>query len=123
MHTHQFASCTAFFETIQTVKIIKTVIISLHTLKREVFRQDVYKRQDRKIGNNPLIMSIPRSSGRHAVIDSAVSQFSYGKIEEARLKGRQLSVPGGYDREGNLTTAPAKIEETWSCLLYTSRCV
>ena len=72
--------------------------------------------KDRKIGNNPLIMSIPRSSGRHAVIDCAVSQFSYGKIEEARLKGRQLSVPGGYDREGNLTTDPAKIEETWRVL-------
>ncbi|MCD7908642.1 MAG: 3-dehydro-L-gulonate 2-dehydrogenase [Clostridium sp.] len=72
--------------------------------------------KDRKIGNNPLIMAIPRSSGRHAVIDCAVSQFSYGKIEEARLKGRQLPVPGGYDSEGNLTTDPAKIEETWRVL-------
>ncbi len=72
--------------------------------------------KDRKIGNNPLIMDIPRSSGRHAVIDCAVSQFSYGKIEEARLKGRQLPVPGGYDSEGNLTTDPAKIEETWRVL-------
>lgn len=72
--------------------------------------------KDRKIGNNPIIMSIPRSSGRHAVIDCAVSQFSYGKIEEARLKGAQLPVPGGYDSEGNLTTDPAKIEETWRVL-------
>lgn len=72
--------------------------------------------KDRKIGNNPLIMSIPRSDGRHAVVDCAVSQFSYGKIEETRLKGRQLPVPGGYDSEGNLTTDPAKIEETWRVL-------
>lgn len=72
--------------------------------------------KDRKIGNNPFIMSIPRSSGRHAVIDCAVSQFSYGKIEETRLKGGQLPVPGGYDTQGNLTTDPAEIEKTWRVL-------
>ena len=69
-----------------------------------------------RVGNNPFIMSIPRSDGRHAVVDCAVSQFSYGKIEETRLKGRQLPVPGGYDSEGNLTTDPAKIEESWRVL-------
>lgn len=72
--------------------------------------------KDRKIGNNPIIMSIPKSSGEHVVIDCAVSQFSYGKIEEARLKGQQLPVPGGYDSEGNLTTDPAEIEKTWRVL-------
>lgn len=72
--------------------------------------------KDRKIGNNPFIMSIPRSSGKHAVIDCAVSQFSYGKIEEARLKGQQLPVPGGYDTKGNITTDPAEIEKTWRVL-------
>ena len=72
--------------------------------------------RDRKIGNNPFIMSVPRSSGRHAVIDCAVSQFSYGKIEETRLKGGQLPVPGGYDTQGNLTTDPAEIEKTWRVL-------
>lgn len=72
--------------------------------------------KDRKIGNNPMIMSIPRSNGEHVVIDCAVSQFSYGKIEEARLKGQQLPVPGGYDTAGNLTTDPAEIEKTWRVL-------
>ena len=72
--------------------------------------------RDRKIGNNPFIMSIPRSNGKHAVIDCAVSQFSYGKIEEAKLKGQQLPVPGGYDTKGNLTTDPAEIEKTWRVL-------
>ena len=67
---------------------------------------------DRKIGNNPFIMAIPRSNGEHVVIDCAVSQFSYGKLEDCRLKGIELPVPGGYDSEGNLTTDPAKIEET-----------
>ena len=50
------------------------------------------------------------------VVDCAVSQFSYGKIEEARLKGQQLPVPGGYDEDGNLTTDPAAIEKTWRVL-------
>lgn len=72
--------------------------------------------KDRKIGNNPLIMSVPRSNGAHVVLDCAVSQFSYGKIEEARLKGQQLPVPGGFDENDNLTTDPGAIEKTWRVL-------
>lgn len=72
--------------------------------------------KDRKIGNNPIILAVPKSDGDHVVVDCAVSQFSYGKIEEARLKGQQLPVPGGYDEEGNLTTDPAAIEKTWRVL-------
>lgn len=71
---------------------------------------------DRKIGNNPFIMAIPRSNGDHVVIDCAVSQFSYGKMEDCRLKGIQLPVPGGYDTKGNLTTDPGEIEKTWRVL-------
>lgn len=72
--------------------------------------------KDKKIGNNPMILAIPRANGQHVVIDCAVSQFSYGKIEDCRLKGLQLPVPGGYDSEGNLTTDPAEIEKTWRVL-------
>ncbi len=72
--------------------------------------------KDRKIGNNPLVISIPKSDGKHVVIDCAVSQFSYGKIEEMKLKGQQLPVPGGYDTQGNLTTDPEEIEKTWRVL-------
>lgn len=71
---------------------------------------------DRKIGNNPMIMAIPRSNGEHVVIDCAVSQFSYGKLEDCRLKGIQLPVPGGYNSKGELTTDPGEIEETWRVL-------
>ena len=71
---------------------------------------------DRKIGNNPLIFAVPRSNGEHVVIDCAVSQFSYGKLEDCRLKGQQLPVPGGYDTKGNLTTDPGEIEKTWRVL-------
>lgn len=72
--------------------------------------------KDRKIGNNPFILAVPKSNGDHVVVDCAVSQFSYGKIEEAKLKGIQLPVPGGYDEDGNLTTDPAAIEKTWRVL-------
>lgn len=72
--------------------------------------------KDRKIGNNPIIFAVPQSDGKHVVVDCAVSQFSYGKIEEARLAGKRLPVPGGYDEEGNLTTDPAAIEKTWRVL-------
>lgn len=68
--------------------------------------------RDCKIGNNPIVLAVPRSSGEHVVIDCAVSQFSYGKLEDCRLHGRQLPVPGGYDAQGALTTDPAAIEQT-----------
>ena len=72
--------------------------------------------KDRRIGNNPLIMAVPRSNGEHAMIDCAVSQFSYGKIEDCRLRGVQLPVPGGYNEQGELTCDPAEIEKTWRVL-------
>ena len=72
--------------------------------------------KDRKIGNKPIIFAVPRSNGQHVVIDCAVSQFSYGKIEDCKLKGIELPVPGGYDTKGKLTTDPAEIEKTWRVL-------
>ena len=72
--------------------------------------------KDCKIGNNPLVISIPRSNGEHVLLDCAVSQFSYGKLEDCRLRGVQLPVPGGYDENGNLTTDPAAIEKSQRAL-------
>ena len=72
--------------------------------------------KDRRIGNNPLVMAIPRSNGAHVMIDCALSQFSYGKIEDCRLRGLPLPVPGGYDEQGELTCDPAAIEKTWRVL-------
>lgn len=63
-----------------------------------------------KIGNNPLVISVPKSDREHVVLDMAMSQFAYGKIEEARMKNEQLPVHGGFDNQGNLTTDPALIE-------------
>ena len=68
--------------------------------------------KDNHIGNNPIIFSVPRSNGEHLMVDCALSQFSYGKLETTRLAGKELPVVGGYDEEGNLTKDPGAIERT-----------
>lgn len=71
--------------------------------------------KDRRIGNNPLILCMPKKGG-HVMMDGAMAQFSYGAIEAAKLAGKQLPVPGGFDTEGNITCDPAEIEKTWRVL-------
>ncbi|MCC9165222.1 3-dehydro-L-gulonate 2-dehydrogenase [Pontibacter harenae] len=61
-----------------------------------------------RLGNNPIVIAVPRQEG-HLVLDMAISQFSYGKLQEYELKGEELPVTGGYDEDGNLTKDPAKI--------------
>ncbi len=75
------------------------------------------------LGNNPLILAIPRSNpeggysgAAHVVLDTAMSQFSYGQLSSYRKRGERLPVAGGYDAEGNLTTDPAAIEQTFRAL-------
>jgi 3-dehydro-L-gulonate 2-dehydrogenase len=62
------------------------------------------------LGNNPLVLAVPRSAGEHVVLDMAMSQFSYGALAAYTARGQQLPVPGGYNQAGNLTTDPAAIE-------------
>ncbi|MFI3173243.1 MAG: 3-dehydro-L-gulonate 2-dehydrogenase [Eubacteriales bacterium] len=68
--------------------------------------------KDARIGNNPLVLAVPRRNGNHVVVDCAMSQFSYGKMEETRLKKEQLPVLGGYNKAGVLSTDPTEIEES-----------
>jgi len=68
-----------------------------------------------RVGNNPFVMALPRAEG-NIVLDMAMSQFSYGKLQVTRLKNELLPVPGGYDKDGNLTTDPALIEESMRIL-------
>jgi 3-dehydro-L-gulonate 2-dehydrogenase len=62
------------------------------------------------LGNNPLVLAVPRPAGAHVVLDMAMSQFSYGSLAAYTARAAQLPVPGGYDLAGNLTTDPAAIE-------------
>jgi len=64
------------------------------------------------LGNNPLVVAIPRPDGAHVVLDMAISQFSYGTISAYAARGEPLPVPGGYDAAGNLTNDAAAIEAT-----------
>ncbi|QCR24141.1 3-dehydro-L-gulonate 2-dehydrogenase [Pontibacter sp. SGAir0037] len=61
-----------------------------------------------RLGNNPLVIAIPRQKGS-VVLDMAISQFSYGKLQEYDLQGKELPFEGGYDEHGNLTKDPAQI--------------
>jgi 3-dehydro-L-gulonate 2-dehydrogenase len=66
---------------------------------------------DPKLGNNPLVIAVP--FGEDAiVVDTAMSQYSYGALDQYRSKKERLPVPGGYDKAGTLSTDPDAIRET-----------
>lgn len=64
--------------------------------------------KDSRIGNNPLVFAFPRRGG-HVIVDMAMSQFSYGALELARLEGRQMPIDAGFDTQGNLTRDPDEV--------------
>jgi len=66
---------------------------------------------DAHVGNNPLVLAVPRADGP-VVLDMAMSQFSFGRLENAERAGQTLSVPGGYDQAGKLTQDPSAILAT-----------
>jgi 3-dehydro-L-gulonate 2-dehydrogenase len=66
---------------------------------------------DSRLGNNPLVMALPFQNDA-IVLDMAMSQYSFGAMEQAAAKGEQLNIHGGFDKEGNLTTDPAAITES-----------
>jgi len=66
---------------------------------------------DPRLGNNPLVIAVPRSEG-HVVLDMAVSQYSVGKLNQYKSTHKELPLPGGYDKEGRLSTDAAAILES-----------
>lgn len=64
---------------------------------------------DPRVGNNPLVVAVPRRDG-HVVLDTAMSQFSYGALASYRLRNELLPVEGGFDKGGKLTRVPGDIE-------------
>lgn len=63
---------------------------------------------DSRIGNNPVTLAFPGSRGA-VIVDMAMSQFSYGALEKALLKGKQMPVDAGFDAQGRLTREPAEV--------------
>jgi 3-dehydro-L-gulonate 2-dehydrogenase len=68
--------------------------------------------KDPRLGNNPLIIGVPYHN-EAIVLDFAMSQFSYGKMENYRKEGKKLPFMGGFNKENNLTDDPAEILESW----------
>ena len=68
------------------------------------------------LGNNPLILAIPRSNGEHVVLDMAVSQFSYGTLAGYAKRKASLPFDGGFDASGTLTKDAARIESSQRAL-------
>ncbi len=64
-----------------------------------------------RLGNNPFVMAAPRAKGP-VVLDMAMSQYSYGKLQTTRLKGERLPTAGGFDSAGTLTDEPGPIEQS-----------
>jgi 3-dehydro-L-gulonate 2-dehydrogenase len=63
-----------------------------------------------KLGNNPLIVAIPRKKGP-IVLDMAMSQFAYGKLSNYARAGKNTPYEAGFDTDGNLTKDPNVIIE------------
>ena len=70
-----------------------------------------YGAKEPSTGNNPITIAIPRRAGS-LVMDMAVSQYAFGKLEIMAQEGGMLDTPCGYDTDGNLTCDPKKIVES-----------
>ena len=67
--------------------------------------------KDSRLGNNPLIIGIPYGE-KSVVLDMAMSQFSYGKMDHLATNNKSLPVYGGYDTNGKLSSQPKDILES-----------
>ena len=70
---------------------------------------------DPRIGNNPFVFAVPYEN-EAIVLDFAMSQYSYGRMESLKIEDKKLSYPGGYNTKGELTNDPGEILESWRVL-------
>ncbi|PWT78066.1 MAG: 3-dehydro-L-gulonate 2-dehydrogenase [Bacteroidetes bacterium] len=71
--------------------------------------------KDARLGNNPLVIAVPRKEG-NLVLDMAMSQYSYGKMQEYEWSKQPLPFAGGFDESGNLSHDPAMIRRLKTAL-------
>jgi 3-dehydro-L-gulonate 2-dehydrogenase len=64
--------------------------------------------KDPVLGNNPLIIAVPAEGG-HVLLDMAMSQYSYGKLEAAAARGEETDAPCGWDEQGRITRNPKAV--------------
>lgn len=70
---------------------------------------------DIRLGNNPFVMAAPTEK-EPVMIDMAMSQYAYGKLQVTRLANKKLPFPGGFTKDGVLTDDPGSIEESMRIL-------
>ena len=63
------------------------------------------------LGNNPFVLAIPHPDNP-IVLDMAMSQYAYGKLEWHLRNGSDLPEYGGYNSKNQLTKKPAEILES-----------
>jgi 3-dehydro-L-gulonate 2-dehydrogenase len=68
--------------------------------------------KDPRLGNNPFVFAVPYNN-EAIVLDFAMSQFSYGKMETYKNEGKKLPYPGGFNRQNELTDDPGEILHSW----------
>lgn len=66
---------------------------------------------ENRLGNNPLVIAVPHQPAP-VVLDMALSQFSFGKVQQYHLNGEKLPFPGGWDRHQRPTDDPNEILES-----------
>lgn len=71
--------------------------------------------KENRLGNNPLVVAIPREEG-HVVLDMAMSQFSFGKMNTYKLGNEQLPFAGGWNEKDELSKDPAEVLATGRAL-------
>ena len=70
-----------------------------------------YGAKEPSTGNNPITLAIPRRAGS-LVMDMAVSQYAFGKLEIMAQEGKTLDTACGYNTAGNPTSDPRAIVES-----------
>lgn len=66
---------------------------------------------DTKLGNNPLVIAVPFNKDA-IVVDTAMSQYSYGALDVYISKKEKLPTYGGYGSNGKLSDDPEAIRAT-----------
>ncbi len=67
---------------------------------------------DPRLGNNPFVIAVPYKK-EAIVLDFAMTQYSYGKLESYYREDKKLPFPGGYNKKGQLTYNAREILESW----------
>lgn len=63
---------------------------------------------DRKLGNNPLVIALPFND-EAIVMDMAMSQYSFGALQQAVMKKENMAVNAGFGNRGEITNDPSAV--------------